>query len=299
MNEERKGMLASGAAYSIFGLSYLFSTMGIGVTGDPIILLSIRFAVTFLALNVLVFTRMMKLELKGKNILGPLLLGILNPVMYFLFENYGLKFTSTAFAGMVSSVNPIFTAILGAVMLRERPTARQWLFICISIAGVMMVSLGANEGRNTLFGCVCLLTAYFTGSLNCIFVRRLTKKFSAFELTYLAFCAGFAGFAVLPFIKYGGNAAGLLTAALSSGKFVISVLYLGLLASVGAYMLSNYALARLPVARMAIFSSCSTVISVLSGVIIMHDEFPLINVLAFVLMLAGVWGVNHYERPAA
>ena len=200
---------------------------------------------------------------------------------------------------MVSSVNPIFTAILGAVMLRERPTARQWLFICISIAGVMMVSLGANEGRNTLFGCVCLLTAYFTGSLNCIVVRRLTKKFSAFELTYLAFCAGFAGFAVLPFIKYGGAAAGLLAAALSSGKFVISVLYLGLLASVGAYMLSNYALARLPVARMAIFSSCSTVISVLSGVIIMHDEFPLINVLAFVLMLAGVWGVNHYERPAA
>lgn len=299
MNEERKGMLASGAAYSIFGLSYLFSTMGISVTGDPIILLSIRFAVTFLALNVLVFTRMMKLELKGKNILGPLLLGILNPVMYFLFENYGLKFTSTAFAGMVSSVNPIFTAILGAVMLRERPTARQWLFICISIAGVMMVSLGANEGRNTLFGCLCLLAAYFTGSLNCIVVRRLTKKFSAFELTYLAFCAGFAGFAVLPFIKYGGAAAGLLTAALSSSKFVISALYLGLLASVGAYMLSNYALARLPVARMAIFSSCSTVISVLSGVIIMHDEFPLINVLAFVLMLAGVWGVNHYERPAA
>ena len=95
------------------------------------------------------------------------------------------------------------------------------------------------------------------------------------------------------------NLAGLLAAALSSGKFVISALYLGLLASVGAYMLSNYALARLPVARMAIFSSCSTVISVLSGVIIMHDEFPLINVLAFVLMLAGVWGVNHYERPAA
>lgn len=299
MNEERKGMLASGAAYSIFGLSYLFSTMGIGVAGDPMILLCIRFAVTFLAINVLVLTRVMKLELRGKNILGPVLLGVLNPVLYFIFENYGLKYTSTAFAGMVSSVNPIFTAILGAVMLRERPTARQWFFICISIAGVMMVSLGANEGQNTLFGCVCLLAAYFTGSLNCIAVRRLSKKFSAFELTYLSFCAGFICFAALPFIKYGGGAAGMLAAALSSGKFVISVLYLGVLASVGAYMLSNYALARLPVARMAIFSACSTVISVLSGVIIMHDEFTLANAVAFVLMLTGVWGVNRYERPAA
>lgn len=299
MNEERRGMLAAGAAYSIFGLSYLFSTMGIGVAGDPVILLCMRFAMTFLAMNALVLTRVMKLELRGKNILGPVMLGVLNPVLYFLLENYGLKYTSTAFTGMVSSVNPIFTAILGAVMLHERPTARQWLFICISIAGVMMVSLGANEGRNTLFGCACLLAAYFAGSLNCIAVRRMSKRFSAFELTYLSFSVGFICFAALPFIKYGGGAAGMLAAALSSGKFVISVLYLGVLASVGAYMLCNYALARLPVARTAIFSSCGTVISVLSGVIIMHDEFSLVSAAAFALMLAGVWGVNRYERSEA
>lgn len=80
---------------------------------------------------------------------------------------------------------------------------------------------------------------------------------------------------------------------------MISALYLGVLASVGAQMLCNYSLAKLPVARMAVFSSCSTLISVLSGVIIMHDEFSLINVAAFALMLAGVWGVNRFERPAA
>ncbi len=299
MNEERNGMLAAGAGYSIFGLSYLFSTMGIGVARDPIILLCVRFSVTFLALNALVLARVMKLELRGKNILGPVLLGVINPVLYFLLENYGLKYTSTAFTGMVSSVNPIFTAILGAVMLRERPTARQWLFICISIVGVMMVSLGANDGQNTLFGCVCLLAGYFAGSLSCIMVRRLSKKFSAFELTYISFSVGFVCFAALPFIKYGGGAASMLAAALSSGKFVISVAYLGIIASVGAQMLCNYSLAKLPVARMAIFSSCSTVISVLSGVIIMHDEFSLINAAAFALMLAGMWGVNRYERPAA
>lgn len=176
MNEKQKGMLAAGAGYSIFGLSYLFSTMGIGVAGDPIILLCARFSVTFLALNALALTRVMKLELRHKNILGPVLLGAVNPVLYFLLENYGLKYTSTAFTGMVSSVNPIFTAILGAIMLRERPTARQWFFICVSIVGVIMVSLGANEGQNTLFGCVCLLAGYFAGSLSCIMTRRLSKS---------------------------------------------------------------------------------------------------------------------------
>ena len=41
MTEERKEMLAAGIAYSIFGLSYLFSKMALGVA-EPLILLCVR-----------------------------------------------------------------------------------------------------------------------------------------------------------------------------------------------------------------------------------------------------------------
>lgn len=294
MNGERKGMLAAGVAYSIFGLSYLFSTMALDVVGDPFLLLCIRFTFTFIAMNLLVAARVVKLDLKGKPVIWPLALGLLQPVLYFLLENFGLKNTSTAFTGMVSSANPIFTAILGAIMLRERPTGKQWIFICISIAGVMMVSVGASEGENSLMGCLCLLGAYFIGSLNCIFVRRLSQKFSAFELTYLSFVVGFVFYLIFACVKYGGALPGIVAEAMSSGKFVVSALYLGVLASVGAYMLANYALSKLPVARSAIFNSFGTVVSVLSGVLIMKDEFTLMNLVAFVLMLSGVWGVNRF-----
>ena len=90
MNNERKAMLAAAAAYCIFGLSYLFSSIALNVVGDPVILLSIRFCITFIALNVLVATRLLKLELKGKNLVPPILLGVLQPVLYFFMENYGL-----------------------------------------------------------------------------------------------------------------------------------------------------------------------------------------------------------------
>ena len=63
------------------------------------------------------------------------MLGVLQPVMYFVFENYGLKYTTTSFTGIVSSVSPIFTAILGAIMLKERPNMKQWACIGISIVG--------------------------------------------------------------------------------------------------------------------------------------------------------------------
>lgn len=296
MNETRKAMIAATVAYCIFGLSYLFSNQALDVVKDPIILLAIRFTITFIALNILVAARVMKLGLKGKNLLPPVLLGVLQPVLYFVLENYGLMSTSTAFTGMLSSISPIFTAILGAVLLREKPTSRQWIFILLSIAGVMMVSLGANEGENTMVGCLCLLGAYFSGAFYSILVRRLSNTFSAFELTYIMFTVGFVFFGAFAGVKYGADTVNVVKNAVTNVKFITSALYLGVLASVCAYMLTNYSLKRLPVARATIFTSFSTVVSVSSGVFIRGDSFTLVSGIAFALMLVGVWGVNRFAR---
>ena len=291
MNDEQKGMLAAGAAYTIFGLSYLFSKMALNIA-EPLILLCARFTVTFIVLNLLVLTGAMKLNLRGKSLAGPILLGVLQPVLYFIFENYGLKYTTTSFTGVVASVSPVFTAILGALILKERPTRRQWLFIGVSILGVLMVSLKPGGGENTLLGCVCLIAAYFSGSFYSLWVRRLSKRFTPFELTYIMFTVGFAFFLGLAFFRYRGNTAGMLADAFGHGQFVISVVYLGAAASVGAYLLSNYSLSKLPVARSTIFTNLSTVVSILAGVIVMHDAFPWTSVLATALILIGVWGAN-------
>lgn len=296
MNNERKAMLAAAAAYCIFGLSYLFSSVALDVVGDPVVLLSIRFCITFIALNVLVATKILKLNLKGKNLLPAVILGIIQPVLYFFMENYGLMYTSTAFTGMISSISPIFSALLGALMLREIPTRKQWVFIGISIAGFMMVSLGANEGENTLPGCLCLIGAYVSGAFYSILVRKLSRIFSAFELTYIMFTVGFVFFGGFAFIKYGADTLGILADAVTNGRFIGSALYLGVLASVFAYMMANYSLKHLTVARSTIFTSFSTVVSVVSGVVVLGNNFTVVYGVAFVLMLVGVWGVNRFAR---
>lgn len=293
MNEERKSMLAAGIAYCIFGLSYLFSKMALNIA-EPMILLCVRFSVTFIVLNLLVGTKVLKLNLKGKNLLGPILLGILQPVLYFVFENYGLKYTTTSFTGIVSSISPIFTAIMGVVFLRERPNLKQWGCIGLSIAGVLMVSLGSGGGENTVAGCVCLLIAYFLGSFYSILVRKLSSDFSPVELTYIMFMVGFVFFVGMAFVQHRGETIPMITEALSHGQFVISCLYLGAAASVGSYMLANYALSRLPVTRATIFNSFSTIVSVSSGVILMHDPFTITSAIAFAMILFGVFGVNKF-----
>lgn len=293
MTNERKSMLAAGVAYSIFGLSYLFSKMALNVA-EPTILLCARFFVTIIVLNLLVFCKVLKLNLRGKNLLGPILLGILQPVLYFIFENYGLKYTTTSFTGIVSSISPIFTAVMGVIFLHEKPNLKQWLCILLSILGVLMVSLGSSGGENTLAGCLCLLTAYFLGSFYSILVRKLSDQFSAFELTYLMFTVGFIFFTAMALIQYRGQTVSMISEALSHQSFLIACLYLGAAASVGAYMLANYALAHLPVTRATIFNSFSTIVSVSSGVILMHDPFTIVSAVSFLMILLGVIGVNRF-----
>ena len=163
----------------------------------------------------------------------------------------------------------------------------------------MMVSLGGTGGQNTVSGCLCLLGAYFCGAFYTILVRRLSKVFSAFELTYVMFTVGVVFFAGLAFATYRTDTLPMITGALIHWEFIAACLFLGGVASVGAYMLVNYSLSRLTVTRSAIFSCFATLISVLSGVLIMKDSFTPVSAVAFVLILLGVWGVNRFAAPAA
>ncbi|MBQ2818033.1 MAG: DMT family transporter [Clostridia bacterium] len=294
MSEEKKGMIAAVCANIIFGMSYLFTKMALNGT-EPVILLSIRFTITFIVLNLLIAVKLMKLELKGKKLIGPIVLGILQPVLYFLFENYGLKYTTTTLAGILSSTSPILTAVLGAIFLGEKPNIKQWLCIGVSIVGVLLVSIGVSGGRTTVLGTICLVLAYLSGAFYSILIRRLSKRFSPFELTYVMFLVGFLFFTAFAFIRYGAQTLPMMMTSLSQKSFVGAILYLGIACSVIAYLLGNYSLARLPVARNATFNCIQTVVSVLSGVIIMHDPFSITSGIAVILILLGVWGVNRFS----
>ena len=64
-------------------------------------------------------------------------------------------------------------------------------------------------------------------------------------------------------------------------------------------MLANYSLANLPVTRSTIFNCFATIVSILSGVLLMKDPFTATSAIAFVLILAGVTGVNKFASKEA
>ncbi len=283
-------MLMSFGGNAIFGFSFLFSKLAMK-TAEPFVLLAVRFVAAFLILTAIARLKLVPCELKGKNIRPLIVLGLLEPVMYFIFETYGLACTPTSFAGIVIALIPIAGLTLGVLFLKERPSFWQIVFSVLSVAGVIVATATDDTGTFQWKGFLLLLGAVFSAGLFSVQNRRISHEYSAFERTYVMFGVSSVCFVLLAALRVGTEWSLWLT-PLSDGGFWVSIIYLAGLSSVGAFMMINKAQEGLPVARSLVFSNITTVITVLAGVFILKEQFSLVQALGILMVLVGVYGVN-------
>jgi drug/metabolite transporter (DMT)-like permease len=286
-----KPMLAALCVFTLWGFSFLASKVG-QTASSPLVILMYRFDIATVVMAFLWLYRRPKIRLKGKNIKGLLLLGLCEPVIYFIGEQYGLKYTNSAFSGVMIAVIPIVTLIMTAIFLKERPAKLQWLFSFLSILGVAAITfMAGGEGQVKPVGVMLLSVSVITGSAYSVISRGISGDFSTYERTFVMQLMGAVFFTSLAVFENRGDFT-KLTAPLLSGQFVFAALYLSLGASVAGYLLFNYAVANAPMANVVSLSNLTTVLSVIAGVVFLHEPFSFGSVVALVVILAGIWGVQ-------
>lgn len=291
MDRSAKATAAALLGNSIFGFSFLFSSVALKVA-SPFVLLSARFLLAFLTLNLLLLTGKQKLDLKGKPIKKLLLLGLTQPVLYFIFENYGIAMTTSSFSGVMLGLMPVMGLILGRVMLGERPTALQTVCAFGSIFGVALTTVGGGVGAVAPLGFLVLVGAVVSAALFNVISRDTSKDFTAFERTYVMFALGSVVFTAIALLQSIGDPASL-TVPLTTWQFWGPVVYLAVASSVCAFLLINYALTEISVAKSTICSNFATVISVLAGIFIMGDSFTAVQLIGVVIIIVSVFGVSY------
>lgn len=293
-NKSRLAILAAVGVFTLWGFSFMASKVA-QESVTPFILLTYRFDIALLILSVPLILGKRKLSLKGKNIKPLLLLGLMEPCIYFIGEQYGIRYTNSAFSGIMVAVIPIVTLIFATVFLKDRPSLAQWLFSLLSIAGIIVITLSENSGGSiTLIGFACLVVAVFAGSAYSVISRGISDEFSVFERTFfmqLMAAVFYTSLAVIENI----NDLGAIVSPLKSVDFVLSALYLAVGASVLGYTLFNYAVTNAPMPKVIVLCNLTTVISVLAGVIFIGDPFTLISAFAMVAVLVGIWGVQKFD----
>lgn len=293
-HSEKTHMLMALTGNSIFGFSFLFSKLAMNAA-EPFVLLAVRFLTAFLLMTLLKQLKLVPCQLKGKNIRPLLILGLLQPVIYFIGESYGIKYTSSSFAGILIALIPIVGLGFGAVLLGEKPTVPQILFSILSVAGVIIMTALDGMGTFQWKGFLFLLGAVVSGALFTIQSRSTAEQFSSFERTYVMFGVGTAAFVLMALIQ-GGMDTRIWITPLTSGSFWVSILYLSCVSSVGAFLLLNKALDVLDVARSLVFANVTTVISVLAGIVFLKEHFSAVQAVGIIMVLIGVYGVNRCTK---
>lgn len=286
------GMAAALGANFIFGFSFVFSKMALRVA-HPLIILAVRFTVAFIVMNILVLTRAVKINLRGKKKGKLFLMCIAQPLLYFVFELYGLSLTSSALSGIVISLVPVGVILMSTTFLGEKPTALQIICTIISIVGVAVISLISNDGgKNHIIGIVLLALTVLSASAFNILSRSESANFTPFERTYFMFLVGFVGFNTIAAVALRGEYVSGLISAVCEWKFIVAILYLAVLSSVFAFLMYNYSTTVISAVRSSSFSNIITVVSVLAGTIILKEDFSIAQLLLCIPIILGVWGVN-------
>ena len=283
---------------SIFGLSFLFSKKALNIV-EPFTLLSFRFLIAFLIMSILKLLGIIKINYKGKNIKNLIFLGLTQPIIYFIFETYGIQFSSSSQAGLMIALIPIFVTILSAYALKETPSKLQCGFIFLSVSGVIFIVLmnGSSSSGGSLLGIFLLLGAVLSAAVFNILSRKFSEKFSPMELTYAMMAMGAVFFNFVSICNHiRANTLTQYFSPLKNRNFLVSIAYLGILSSIIAFFLINFTLSRIEASKSAIFANLSTIVSILAGVVLLHESFKLYHLIGSILILLGVWGTNYFTR---
>ena len=287
------GCLCAIGAETLFGMSFIFTRKGVVFDG-VFSLLGWRFLLGFLFLGLLVLLKVVRINLKGKDIRPLLLLSLFFPGIEYICETIGVSSTTASESGVIAATIPVVSLVMSALFLRKKPFRRQVLGIMITFAGVVITMLAVGASASfSLKGYCFLMGAVLSFSVYSVLVEK-TEGFSGVEITFVMMSVGAVAFSSIAIIRAAVNGTLVQLACLPFEEpvFLAAVLYLGIGSSVMAFFLTNSAISRIGVNRNASFIGISTVVSILSGALILGEPFTTYQIIGATVIIAGVYIAN-------
>lgn len=211
--------------------------------------------------------------------------GIVFIALYAILLNLGQRVVPAGAASFIINTNPIMTAALAMLILRERFSLTAWLGTALAFAGIGVIALGNGLDLNIGVSVLLILGAAFCNAITTVVQKPLFARHK--PLTVAAWNMALGGLALTPFLP--GALAQLPQAP---AQAVWSVLWLAIVSSIVAYGTWAITLSRLPAARAANFQYCVPPTAMLISFLWLGEMPTALGFLGGVMALAGVVIVN-------
>ena len=216
-------------------------------------------------------------------------------VLYFVFENSGLQYTSASNAAMLVAAIPVFTLIIESIIGHRRLPLFTLAMVLVSIGGVYLVlfqdgmpdfSSKTFLGNMLVFGAMVSWIAYTYIS------KSLGKKYSSLKITTVQTLCSIPLF--IPFLL------GEIHAwKVPSDKVALQLVFLGLLCSAGAYVAFLYGLQKLGPILPSAFLNLLPVVTILTGMVMLAEIPSWGQVIGAALIIGSLTALTIKGRKSA
>lgn len=299
MSHSVKAYLGATLYVLIFGFAFLFLKVALGYA-QPLNLLGHRFMISFLSLLVLKAVGVVKFKLTWREFKEIAPLAFFYPVVFSLLQAYGMRYVSSSETGIIQALSPIFTMMIGSVLIGEKSSFLQKIFICLSVFGVIYIFYhkGVSFHENTGMGLFLITISVLAFSMSHVLVRRMAGRHEPMKISFVMVGIAALVFNLFAVIDMGrsGNL-GEYFSAFSNLNYVGCIFYLGFFASLITSFLTNYVLSKIDAFKNSVFINLGTLLTIINGILFLNEEFDIYHIIGSVMIIIGVIGVNlkpHY-----
>lgn len=295
----------------IYGASVFF-TGALSDNVDVLDILAIRFLLSFAVLHLLKILKKVKIKVglkdvfqktsRSKYIKGLLLAAVFEPVLYMFFETLGISMTTGVTAAVILSLIPISSCICESIILKEKTTFMQKVFLGLGIIGVIYISVNTNtsDGENTISGIIFIVLAVISGSLFMVFSRKSSSHFNSMEVTYFSAMLGMIAFNTVNVARHIINRDLFeYFSPLFNLQNLIGFIFLAIISTIVATGMNNFALSKIQTSTSSAFSGLSTVVTIGIGVVFANEKLYYFHYIGIILILIRMIGVSYISLKKA
>ncbi|MGE6505401.1 DMT family transporter [Bacillus cereus] len=269
MKQTILGAICLSLAASIWGGMYVVSKYVLDFI-PPLTLVWLRFIIAFVVLyGILKLAekkQKKKVTIRKKDWLLFAWIGFIGYFISITCQFIGTKLSDAHTGSLVTSATPAFMVIFAALILKEKLTARRLLSTIIATIGVIIVIGWDIEIGSYFIGTIILVGAAITWALLSIYVKIASIQFSSLVITTYAIF--FSLFFITPFMIWELQAASIGTV---NTYVILSVLYLGIVSTAGAFFLWNKGLELLDASIGSLFFFFQPIVGSLLGWLLLNE----------------------------
>lgn len=274
----------------IWGLSFIWSSQTYKSL-NPTATIFLRLVIATAFFSAILFSFRLNEKIRREHLKLFAIAALFEPFLYFIFEGYGLIYTSPIISSAIIAMIPLVTPIAAAIFLKERLSAMNIVGLIVSFTGVIVMLLNKDmEFSASPLGIMFLFLTVLVAVGYSIALIKLTHLYKPMTVTWMQNIIGMIYFIPMVFImeKFMPSDFGNVRA------YIVPLVCLGIFCSAIAYALWAYAYSKLGASKANVYTNLIPVFTAIFSYIILifnRDNMDISDIEAYELNVQKIAGI--------